>query len=72
MDCLRERITTIAPDLDAPPDQDSSSRFAAKVSDGLGARTVVARHQDLVAVSDPRATRRAGAATPPLPPAARC
>ncbi|MFF4096637.1 ATP-binding protein [Streptomyces sp. NPDC001834] len=49
---LRERVTAVAADFDLPPDQESLSRFAAKVSDGLGARIVVARHQDLVAVSD--------------------
>ncbi|MFF8840828.1 ATP-binding protein [Streptomyces sp. NPDC015130] len=49
---LRERVSTVAADFDVPPDQRSLSRFAAKVSDGLGGRIVVARHQDLVAVSD--------------------
>nr|BFD87264.1 ATP-binding protein [Streptomyces sp. Xyl84] len=58
VDGLRERITTVAPDLDVPPDHESLSRFAAKVSDGLGARIVVARYQNLVAVSDPRADTR--------------
>ncbi|GHG06733.1 two-component sensor histidine kinase [Streptomyces zaomyceticus] len=49
---VRTRVTAVAADFDLPPDQRSLSRFAAKVSDGLGARIVVARHQDLVAVSD--------------------
>ncbi|MFB7915356.1 ATP-binding protein [Streptomyces sp. NPDC056061] len=49
---LRERVTAVAADFDLPPDQRSLSRFAAKVSDGLGARIVVARYQDLAAVSD--------------------
>ncbi|WP_443080607.1 ATP-binding protein [Streptomyces sp. PTD5-9] len=52
VDGLRERATAVAADFDLPPDQESLSRFAAKVSDGLGARIVVARYQDLVAVSD--------------------
>ncbi|GGR20029.1 two-component sensor histidine kinase [Streptomyces cinereoruber] len=52
---VRTRVTAVAADFDLPPDQRSLSRFAAKVSDGLGARIVVARHQDLVAVSDPLA-----------------
>ncbi|WP_424863628.1 ATP-binding protein [Streptomyces sp. MMS24-I29] len=52
VDDLRERTTAVAADFDLPPDQESLSRFAAKVSDGLGARIVVARYQDLVAVSD--------------------
>ncbi|ROQ81163.1 two-component system sensor histidine kinase MtrB [Streptomyces sp. CEV 2-1] len=49
---LRERVTAVAADFDVPPDQSSLSRFTAKVSDGIGARTVVARYQDLVAASD--------------------
>ncbi|WTT06226.1 HAMP domain-containing histidine kinase [Streptomyces sp. NBC_00090] len=49
---LRDRVTAVAADFDVPPDQRSLARFAAKVSDGLGARIVVARYQDLVAVSD--------------------
>ncbi|WP_037851710.1 sensor histidine kinase [Streptomyces sp. NRRL S-1824] len=49
---LRERVAAVAADFDVPPDQESLSRFAAKVSDGIGARIVVARYQDLVAVSD--------------------
>lgn len=52
VDDLRERVAAVAAGLDLPPDQRSLSRFAAKVSEGLGARTVVARHQDLSAVSD--------------------
>ncbi|KUJ68549.1 histidine kinase [Streptomyces albus subsp. albus] len=52
---LRERATAVAADFDLPPDQQSLSRFAAKISDGLGARIVLARYQDLVAVSDPLA-----------------
>ncbi|MEU6013679.1 HAMP domain-containing sensor histidine kinase [Streptomyces sp. NPDC047515] len=49
---LRERVTAVAADFDVPPDQRALSRFAAKVSDGIGARIVVVRYQDLVAVSD--------------------
>lgn len=49
---LRERVAVVGAGLDLPPDQRSLSRFAAKVSEGLGARIVVARHQDLTAVSD--------------------
>ncbi|MFI9627260.1 ATP-binding protein [Streptomyces sp. NPDC052042] len=52
VDDLRERATAVAADFDLPPDQRSLSRFAAKISDGLGARIVVARYQDLTAVSD--------------------
>ncbi|MFG3406936.1 ATP-binding protein [Streptomyces sp. NPDC048142] len=52
---LRERVASVAAGFDLPPDQRSLSRFAAKVSEGLGARTVVARHQDLPAVSDANA-----------------
>ncbi|MFJ5137691.1 ATP-binding protein [Streptomyces sp. NPDC088707] len=52
---VRTRVTAVVADFDLPPDQRSLARFAAKVSDGLGARIVVARHQDLVAVSDPLA-----------------
>ncbi|MFF9477059.1 ATP-binding protein [Streptomyces roseolus] len=52
---VRTRVTAVAADFDLPPDQRSLARFAAKVSDGLGARIVVARHQDLAAVSDPLA-----------------
>lgn len=52
---VRTRVTAVAADFDLPPDQRSLSRFAAKVSDGLGARIVVARYHDLVAVSDPLA-----------------
>ncbi|WP_406347287.1 ATP-binding protein [Streptomyces sp. NBC_00648] len=49
---LRKRVTAVAADFDLPPDQHSLSRFAATVSDGIGARIVVARYQDLVATSD--------------------
>ncbi|QRV32158.1 HAMP domain-containing histidine kinase [Streptomyces californicus] len=52
VDDLRERVATVAAGFDMPPDQRSLSRFAAEVSEGLGARIVVARHQDLTAVSD--------------------
>ncbi|MFI9291439.1 ATP-binding protein [Streptomyces gardneri] len=52
VDDLRERVTAVAADFDVPPDQRSLSRFAAKVSDGIGGRIVAARYQDLVAVSD--------------------
>jgi two-component system sensor histidine kinase MtrB len=49
---LRERATAVAADFDLPPDQRSLARFAAQVSDGLGARIVVARYRDLTATSD--------------------
>ncbi|CAM5472527.1 histidine kinase OS=Streptomyces griseus subsp. griseus (strain JCM 4626 / NBRC) OX=455632 GN=SGR_3129 PE=4 SV=1 [Streptomyces griseus subsp. griseus] len=49
---VRERVAAVAAGFDLPPDQRSLSRFAAKVSEGLGARIVVARHQDLSAVSE--------------------
>ncbi|WP_323372039.1 HAMP domain-containing sensor histidine kinase [Streptomyces katsurahamanus] len=49
---LREQVAEVAADFDVPPDQRSLARFAAEVSEGIGARIVVARHQDLVAVSD--------------------
>ncbi|WP_327271860.1 HAMP domain-containing histidine kinase [Streptomyces sp. NBC_01224] len=49
---FRERVTAVAADFDLPPDQASLSRFAAKVSDGIGGKIVVARYQDLTAVSD--------------------
>ncbi|MFI8881505.1 ATP-binding protein [Streptomyces sp. NPDC053813] len=49
---LRERVGAVAADFDVPPDQQSLSRFAARVSDGIGGRIVVARYQDLSAVSD--------------------
>ncbi|MEV6420765.1 HAMP domain-containing sensor histidine kinase [Streptomyces sp. NPDC051662] len=54
VDDLRERVTAVAADVQIPPDQRSLSQFAAKVADGVGIgdRTVVARYQDLVAVSD--------------------
>ncbi|MFF3954065.1 ATP-binding protein [Streptomyces sp. NPDC001890] len=52
VDDLRERVTAVAADLDVPPDQQSLSRFAARVSEGLGGNIVVARYQDLSAVSD--------------------
>ncbi|MFF8957937.1 ATP-binding protein [Streptomyces sp. NPDC014894] len=54
VDDLRERVAAVAADFDVPPDQRSLSRFAAKVSDGVGVgdRIVVARYEDLVAVSD--------------------
>ncbi|MFD4941913.1 ATP-binding protein [Streptomyces sp. NPDC058239] len=49
---LREQVGAVAADFDVPPDQQSLSRFAAKVSDGIGGKIVVARYQDLTAVSD--------------------
>ncbi|MFF0744172.1 ATP-binding protein [Streptomyces sp. NPDC004111] len=49
---LRERVAAVAAEFDVPPDQASLTRFATRVSDGLGARVVVARYQDLTAVSD--------------------
>ncbi|MFD3495042.1 ATP-binding protein [Streptomyces sp. NPDC058690] len=67
---LRERVAAVAADFDVPPDQQSLSRFAAKVSDGIGARIVVARYQDLVAVSDSLAETD-GRITPELRTAVR-
>ncbi|MGA6171763.1 ATP-binding protein [Streptomyces sp. NPDC012600] len=52
---LRERVGAVAADFDMPPDQRGLARFASKVSEGIGARTVVARYQDLSATSDPLA-----------------
>ncbi|MGW0958247.1 ATP-binding protein [Streptomyces gelaticus] len=49
---LRARVGAVAADFDVPPDQRSLSRFAAKVSEGIGGKIVVARYQDLSAVSD--------------------
>ncbi|MFE7402385.1 HAMP domain-containing protein, partial [Streptomyces sp. NPDC057557] len=49
---FRERVGAVAADFDVPPDQRSLSRFAAKVSEGIGGKIVVARYQDLTAVSD--------------------
>ncbi|MFB7512591.1 ATP-binding protein [Streptomyces sp. NPDC056144] len=67
---LRDRTTALAADFDLPPDERSLARFATKVSDGLGARIVVARHQDLVASSDPLAVTE-GRITPELRTAVR-
>ncbi|MEU7019279.1 ATP-binding protein [Streptomyces sp. NPDC046203] len=67
---LRERAGSVAADFDLPPDQRALSRFAAKVSDGLGARIVVARYRDLVAVSDAYADT-SGRITPELRAAVR-
>ncbi|GGP91779.1 sensor histidine kinase [Streptomyces melanogenes] len=55
---LRKRVTAVAADFDLPPDQRALSRLAAKVSDGIGARLVVVRYQDLVATSDTLADTR--------------
>lgn len=54
---LRERVGAIAADFDVPPDQESLAGFAGRVSAGIGIGSpiVVARYQDLVAVSDPLA-----------------
>ncbi|MFE2291300.1 ATP-binding protein [Streptomyces sp. NPDC059452] len=49
---LRERVGTVAAGFDMPPDQRGLARFASKVSEGIGARLVVARYQDLSATSD--------------------
>lgn len=49
---FRERVGAVAADFDVPPDQRTLSRFAAKVSEGIGGKIVVARYQDLTAVSD--------------------
>lgn len=53
---LRDQVTAVAADFEIPPDQRSLSRFTAQVADGLvsDSRVVVARYQDLVAVSDSR------------------
>ncbi|WP_329021518.1 HAMP domain-containing sensor histidine kinase [Streptomyces sp. NBC_00690] len=52
VDDLRKQITTVAADFDIPPDKASLTRFATKVSNGIGAPLVVARFQGLSAVSD--------------------
>ncbi|MFF4169412.1 ATP-binding protein [Streptomyces sp. NPDC001744] len=70
VDDLRERTTAVAADFDLPPDRRTLSRFAAKISDGLGARIVVARHHDLVATSDAYAGTE-GRITPELRAAVR-
>ncbi|MFD8464224.1 ATP-binding protein [Streptomyces cyaneofuscatus] len=49
---LRERVGVVAADVDLPPDERTLARFASKVSEGIGARIVVARYQDLSATSD--------------------
>ncbi|MBD0710461.1 two-component sensor histidine kinase [Streptomyces sp. CBMA291] len=67
---VRTRVTSVAADFDLPPDQRSLARFAARVSDGLGARIVVVRHRDLTAVSDAYATVE-GRVTPELRAAVR-
>ncbi|MFE5851840.1 ATP-binding protein [Streptomyces sp. NPDC056500] len=52
VDDLRKQVTAVAADFDIPPDKGSLTRFATKVSNGIGARLVVARFQHLSAVSD--------------------
>ncbi|WP_324795581.1 HAMP domain-containing sensor histidine kinase [Streptomyces cyaneofuscatus] len=49
---LRERVGVVAADVDLPPDERTLARFASKVSEGIGARIVVVRYQDLSATSD--------------------
>ncbi|MEU3203202.1 HAMP domain-containing sensor histidine kinase [Streptomyces cyaneofuscatus] len=49
---LRERVGVVAADVDLPPDERTLARFASQVSEGIGARIVVARYQDLSATSD--------------------
>ncbi|MER5985479.1 HAMP domain-containing sensor histidine kinase [Streptomyces sp. NPDC001787] len=49
---FRERVGTVAAQFDIPPDQQSLSRFAAKVSEGVGGNIVVARYRGLTGVSD--------------------
>ncbi|MFC9243929.1 ATP-binding protein [Streptomyces sp. NPDC057136] len=56
---FRERVGAEAADFDVPPDQQSLSRFAARVSDGIGGKSVVVRYQDLSAASDPAADTEA-------------
>ncbi|WP_433546377.1 ATP-binding protein [Streptomyces sp. CA-294286] len=51
VDDLREQVGAVAAEFDLPPDQRSLSRFAAKVSAGLGGHVVLARYQGLTAVS---------------------
>ncbi|MFD4832035.1 ATP-binding protein [Streptomyces uncialis] len=53
---LRDQVTAVAADFEIPPDQRSLSRFTAQVAEGLvsDSRVVIARYQDLVAVSDSR------------------
>ncbi len=70
VDDLRERTTAVAADFDMPPDRRTLARFAARISDGLGARIVVVRHRDLVAASDAYADTE-GRITPELRAAVR-
>ncbi|MFE9664374.1 ATP-binding protein [Streptomyces sp. NPDC005955] len=72
VDDLRERTNQVAADFDLPPDQRSLTRFAVKVSEGVGTgdRKVVARYQDLVGVSDALADTQ-GRITPELRAAVR-
>lgn len=49
---FRAQVGTVAADVDLPPDQESLSRFAARVSERVGGRTVVARYRSLTATSD--------------------
>ncbi|TXS81079.1 HAMP domain-containing sensor histidine kinase [Streptomyces sp. sk2.1] len=52
VDDFRKQVGAVAVDFDLPPDQQSLSRFAAKVSERIGGKIVVARYQDLSATSD--------------------
>ncbi|MBL1116601.1 HAMP domain-containing histidine kinase [Streptomyces sp. 110] len=55
---LRERVDSVAPDFDMPPDMRTLTALADSVSSGLsGAPLVVTRYQDLTASSDGLADR---------------
>ncbi|MET9919232.1 HAMP domain-containing sensor histidine kinase [Streptomyces sp. NPDC006435] len=58
VDDFRKQVGAVAVDFDLPPDQQSLSRFAAKVSERVGGKIVVARYQDLSATSDSFADTR--------------
>ncbi|WUC97740.1 HAMP domain-containing histidine kinase [Streptomyces sp. NBC_00525] len=49
---FRDQVGTVSADFDLPPSQKSLFRFAAKVSERTGGRTVVARYRSLSATSD--------------------
>lgn len=52
---FRTRVSEVAADMDVPPDRNTLTRFAVNVSHGLRDDLVVARYQDLQAVSDTHA-----------------
>ncbi|MCP9210875.1 sensor histidine kinase [Streptomyces sp. NEAU-Y11] len=55
---VRDRVDSVAPDFDMPPDVRTLTTFADSVSSGLsGAPLVVTRYHDLVAASDGLADR---------------